>query len=145
MSNRPTLFTVVFGALLASLLSAGFWAQPLAGQASRASRTIRDGVYTESQAERGGQRFRISCSSCHTPTYFSGGAFAERWNGQTMGEVFDFVSNTMPENDPGGLKPDEYASVLAFFLSINKYPAGTDELPDRTEALKQITIDSPSK
>ena len=79
------------------------------------------------------------------PTDFVGSAFAERWNGQTMGEVFDFVSNAMPENDPGGLKPDEYASVLAFFLSINKYPAGTDELPDRKAALQQIAIDSPAK
>ena len=145
MTNRPAFFTTVFAGLLASLLAVGFSTQPLVGQASHASRTIRDGVYTEAQAERGGQRFRISCSSCHTPADFSGGAFAERWNGQTMGEVFDFVSNAMPENDPGGLKPDEYAGVLAFFLSINKYPAGTDELPDRKEALQQIAIDSPAK
>ena len=145
MTNSHTFFTAAVGGLLASLLSAGFWAQPLDAQATHASRTIADGVYTAAQAEQGAQRFRISCSSCHTPTYFAGGAFAERWNGQTMGEVFDFVSNAMPENDPGGLKPDEYASVLAFFLSINKYPAGTDELPDRKATLQQIAIDSPAK
>ena len=71
---------------------------------------------------------------------FGGGSFAERWNGQTMAEVFDFVSNAMPENDPGGLKPQDYADVLAFILSVNAYPVGNDELPTDAASLKKLGI-----
>ena len=80
-----------------------------AAHAGEDPRTIVDRVYSVAQAERGEQRFKVSCSSCHTPSSFGGGTFAERWDGQTMAEVFDYVSNAMPENDPGGLKKDEYA------------------------------------
>jgi S-disulfanyl-L-cysteine oxidoreductase SoxD len=103
-------------------------------------RTILDRVYSVGQAERGEQRFKQSCSSCHTPAEFAGGAFAERWSGQTLGEAFEFVSVNMPENDPGGLKPEEYASVLAFILQVNAYPVGNDDLPADMSALKKFGI-----
>lgn len=105
-------------------------------------RTIAEKVYSAAQADRGEARFKTSCSSCHTPSSFSGGAFADRWSGQTMAEPFDFVSNTMPENDPGSLKAEEYVSVLAFFLRVNGYPAGDADLPTDSASLKQITIDT---
>ena len=97
-------------------------------------------MYSVVQAERGEQRFKISCSSCHTPSSFGGGTFADRWDGQTMADVFEYVSSTMPENDPGGLKKEDYADVLAYILRINAYPAGYDELPVDTEALKKLGI-----
>jgi len=103
-------------------------------------KSILDRIYSVAQADRGEQRFKTSCSSCHTPSEFVGGAFADRWSGQTMGEAFDFVSNTMPENDPGGLKPEEYASVLAYILRINGYPVGADDMPASKDALKPFEI-----
>ena len=111
----------------------------LAGQ-PQSGKTIADGVYTTGQAERGEQRFKTTCSSCHTPGSFGGGAFADRWYGQTMGEVFDFVSNAMPENDPGGLSKEEYANVLAFILKVNGYTAGDSELPTTPAELKALRI-----
>ena len=57
-----------------------------------------------------------------------------------MADVFDYVSSAMPENDPGGLKKEEYADVLAYILRINAYPAGNDELPVDTDALKKLGI-----
>src|SRR6478736_4629267 len=85
-------------------------------------RTIVDRVFSVAQAERGEQRFKISCSSCHTAGSFGGGTFADRWDGQTMADVFEYVSSTMPENDPGGLKKEDYADVLAYILRVNAYP-----------------------
>ena len=108
-------------------------------------KSILDRIYSVAQAERGDARFKVSCSSCHTAGDFAGGAFAERWSGQTMGEVFDFVSNTMPENDPGGLKPEEYASVLAYILRMNAYPVGSDDMPADKDALKKFEIVSNPK
>ena len=129
-SLRFWLSTIALTALLAGVLSA----------AAEDPRTIVDRVYSVAQAERGEQRFKVSCSSCHTPSSFGGGSFAERWSGQTMAEVFEFVSNAMPENDPGGLKKEDYADVLAYILRINAYPAGYDELPTDPDALKKLEI-----
>lgn len=124
---------------LAALLVTGSLTGMLAGQADNA-KTIADGVYSAAQADRGEQRFKTSCSSCHTPGSFGGGAFADRWNGQTMGEVFEFVSNAMPENDPGGLPAEEYANVLAFILKVNGYKSGDIDLPATTADLKAFKI-----
>lgn len=120
---------------LSALLVAG-----VSAAAAEDPRSIVDRVYSVAQAERGEARFKASCSSCHTPGSFAGGSFAERWYGQTMAEAFDFVSNAMPENDPGGLKKQEYADVLAFILSVNGYPVGNEELPPDPVALKKLAI-----
>ena len=103
-------------------------------------KTIADKVYSAAQADRGEARFKTSCSSCHTVSSFSGGAFAERWSGQSLGQVFDFVSNVMPENDPGSLKAEEYVSVMAFILRSNGYPVGETDLPTDAAALKNICL-----
>ena len=136
MRNHGFIFTVLLSSSL--LCSIAISAAPRNG--AEDPRTIVDRVYSVVQAERGEQRFKISCSSCHTPSSFGGGTFAERWDGQTMADVFDYVSSAMPENDPGGLKKEEYADVLAYILRINAYPAGNDELPVDTDALKKLAI-----
>ena len=59
----------------------------------------------------------------------------------SVGDLFDLVSNTMPESDPGSLKPEEYASILAFFLSESGYKKGDKELPSDLESLKKIRIE----
>ena len=135
----PATRTTSSAVALATLLVSGALTGALAAQADN-SKTIADGVYSAAQAERGEARFKTSCSSCHTPGAFAGGAFADRWNGQTMGEVFEFVSNAMPENDPGGLSAEEYANVLAFFLKVNGYKLGDSDLPSQAAELKAFKI-----
>jgi alcohol dehydrogenase (cytochrome c) len=111
-----------------------------AGQPPQDPKTILDRVFSEAQADRGEQRFKISCSSCHQADEFVEPVFSARWEGQSVGDLYEFISTSMPENDPGGLKPDEYASVIAFFLGQNGYPVGRDELPADLATLKQIGI-----
>ena len=135
MRNHLSSFAVVLS--VSFLCATGISA---AARATEDPRTIVDRVYSVAQAERGEVRFKTSCGSCHTPSSFGGGLFAERWDGQTMAEVFEFVSTAMPENDPGGLKKEEYADVLAYILRINAYPAGYDELPTDPDALKKLAI-----
>ncbi len=103
-------------------------------------RTILDRVFSVAQAERGEQRFKQSCSSCHRADEFAGSAFSERWEAQTLGDLFAYISDSMPADDPGALKPEEYANVIAFFLGQNGYPVGTDDLPADAAVLKQIGI-----
>lgn len=127
--------------LATSLLFAGVVTQDVrVGAQPTDPKSILDRIYSEPQAERGEQQFKQSCSSCHTPGMFVGGAFAERWNSQSMGNVFEWLSANMPENDPGGLKPQQYADILAFVLSINGYPIGTDDMPADKTILQQYAI-----
>ena len=50
------------------------------------------------------------------------------------------VQNTMPQNAPGSLKPEEYADIVAFMLSENGFPAGMETLsltpPEALDAVK---------
>ena len=113
--------------------------QPVAG--SSAGSSVLDGVFTRSQASRGERIFRQVCAACHAINEFTGGRFRVRWAGRTAGEMFDFVSTTMPEGNPGSLDPEQYADVLAHILSENGYPSGDDELPADGSALRDVRIE----
>lgn len=108
------------------------------------SRTVLDGVFTTAQASRGEQTFKQACTACHTVDKMTGNRFRAKWGDGTAGDVFDFMSNAMPEGDPGSLKPEEYSSLLAFFLQASGYPAGEVELPaDKAELLKLRIVPLP--
>jgi hypothetical protein len=47
----------------------------------------------------------------------------------------------MPATAPGSLSEQQTADLLAYMLSIAKYPAGTTELAAKAEPLKAITLD----
>ena len=68
-------------------------------------------------------------------------AFRATWTGRPLSDLFDFVREKMPKNDPASLTPGEYAQVVAYILKINDAPAGEHELPSEGEALKKIRIE----
>ena len=70
----------------------------------------------------------------------AGEAFLKQWNGHTVRELFDKLSTTMPVGGAGTLKPQEYADLLALIFELNKFPAGTQELPAARDQLDSITI-----
>jgi len=133
---RTLFLTPIAGVLLLACSA------PIAGQSS-AQRTTMDGVYTGEQSQRGETSFRQNCASCHSLSEFSGTAFQRRWNGSSVGSFFELVSSTMPQDFPGGLTPQQYADVLAYFFSQNGAPAGGIELPVDVAALSAIRIASP--
>jgi mono/diheme cytochrome c family protein len=108
-------------------------------------RTVLAGVYTGDQATRGQQEFQQSCASCHSVTEFSGPIFQRLWAGRPVGEMYEFISTMMPESDPGGLTPQQYADVIAFFLRTNQYPGGASELPADAAALREILFPEPAR
>jgi mono/diheme cytochrome c family protein len=121
--------------------------------AQDATRSVWDGVYTEEQASRGQGLYNQHCASCHADTLtggemsppLAGGDFLANWNGLTLGELFDRIRTTMPQNKPGKLSREVNADITAFILSFNKFPAGKTELPHATEFLKEIRIESEKK
>jgi len=115
----------------------------LAAQTGR--RTLRDGVFSAPQAERGARIFESICANCHEIAEFTGeGAYLEEVEGETLWETFDFVSSKMPDDDPGSLQPDEYAAALAYIFSAYGLPSGERDLPVDQESLETITIARPA-
>lgn len=105
------------------------------------TRSTNDGVYTAAQAARGKTVFEGRCSGCHETSRFSGKAFMEEWDGKPLKEIWDIASGTMPEDNPGSLKQQEYGDIIAYFLSLNEYPTGEKELDATGGAMAQIKID----
>ena len=116
------------------------------GQAAptAATKTVNDGVYTAEQASRGSKTFEASCGVCHDTGRFTSDEFFTAWTGKPLEELFKVISTTMPEDNPGGLKTEQYEDALAYLLSVNKFAAGANELKSG-EALRAITIVKPAQ
>src|SRR5438309_12110537 len=71
---------------------------------STAEHSILEGVYTEQQANRGKVTYTKHCESCHQPDLrgldcnpaLAGPSFYQRWNGQTLADIFLKTSDSMP-------------------------------------------------
>jgi hypothetical protein len=72
----------------------------------------------------------------------TGGEFFSNWDGLTVGDLFERIRTSMPADRPGRLTRDQDADILAFMLSVSRFPAGKTELARRTEDLKQIRFES---
>src|SRR5689334_14470335 len=112
------LFTMAAVALLAATA-----ARPTGASAAQATSTS-DGVYTEAQAETGRELYARVCAQCHQPAKFTGAEFMRAYGGKPLTEI-DAAMAEMPMDNPGTLSRDDVAALIAYFLSMNKYPAGT--------------------
>ena len=113
------------------------------------TKSIWDGVYTDAQATRGKALYSEQCASCHGGELtggemappLAGGEFMAGWDGLTIGDLFERVRISMPQNAPGSLSGQQNADILAFMFSSNKFPAGASELPKEAGILKQIKFE----
>ena len=105
------------------------------------TRTTNDGVYTAEQAARGKTVFESKCTACHESSRFTGDPFFEAFNEKPMKEIWDIASGTMPEDNPGSLKQQEYGDILAYFLSLNEFKTGDAELQGNAAAMAAIKIE----
>lgn len=120
------------------------WAVAVATIGAQApSRTVNDGVYSSGQASRGQALFQSICTTCHAPDRFTGPEFVSAWSGKPLAELFKAVQ-TMPEDNPGSLSAQQYGDVIAYFLQLNKYPTGSDELKGDADALAGIQVAPPT-
>ena len=103
--------------------------------------SVRSGVYTTVQAQRGSDVYALKCRSCHTPETHTGVIFDTWWGGKFVSDLFEYVQERMPKNEPGSLTPEESADVIAYILRMNKLPTGTEELSTDVSALRKIRID----
>ena len=113
------------------------------------SRSVWDGVYSAQQARRGALRSGL-CVTCHGSDFegdsaaaLIGPVFTAKWNGKTIGDLFEIINKDMPNDDPGSLSRQQSADYLAYILLANDFPAGKSELPVDVETLKQIRFETP--
>jgi mono/diheme cytochrome c family protein len=106
-------------------------------------------LYTADQASAGAAIYAQSCAACHgaqlegvAAPALKGSAFGEMATAQglTGQALLDVVANTMPQSDPGSLKPEEYAAVTAYILQQNGYPAGAAPLAKGAPGLKDAKV-----
>lgn len=124
----------VVATLLAVMVGAG-----LRAQAPGAAKTTKGRVYSAPQAARGEQTYMSTCVSCHPPATYKGAVFLN-WQGRSLADLMDFLTEKMPKNDPGSLSPKEYTQVISYLLKLNGMPAGRIELSSDAAALRGITI-----
>lgn len=143
-----------FGVLAVAIIALGgisiSVAAPRGPQNKKESRSVWDGVYTEEQAKRGEPLYYRECSSCHgdklqgddNSPALAGTDFVADWNGLTLGKLFDKIRLTMPRDGPSRVSNSEKADILAYILSVNKFPAGKAEL-EQGDSLKEIRFEAP--
>jgi mono/diheme cytochrome c family protein len=128
---------------------AGLFAAALAACGALAQapqRTVRDGVFSAAQVERGKRNFDVICMNCHEIQEFTGpGAYFDEAEGKTVWEVFEYVWAEMPEDEPASLDPKDYAAILAYTLSVYGLPAGDADLGIERASLEAITIVAPAR
>lgn len=105
-------------------------------------KSVLSGVYTDEQATTGDTEHQANCSACHGTENYSGDAFVKNWVGRTAFDLFDQLRTTMPEDNPGGLSPQQYTDIIAYIFKINGLPAGGQVLPADPEALRLIKIEA---
>ncbi|WP_168734776.1 cytochrome c [Deinococcus sp. KSM4-11] len=91
--------------------------------------------YTKAQATAGAKTYTAQCSMCHGTKLSNGGApklagpmFFQKWATNSLDDFHFIMSSTMPQTNPGGLKPVEYINVLAYVLQVNGFKPGTKAL-----------------
>lgn len=132
--------------LLAACLVSAAGAQSGAGTGTR---SMRDGVYTVAQAQRGAAAYARACAECHGANLknddgaapLAGSTFIDVWKPYSAADLFERMRKTMPTPAPGSLSAREYVDILAQILQVNGYPAGNTELEGRAEFLKQIRFE----
>jgi len=117
--------------------------------------SVWDGVYTESQAQRGQSLYSGTCGACHgrrlngapedpdmvsTPP-LARARFLRVWEGRSLATLFEYTRVTMPAGNPASLTNEEFIDVIAYMLFVSGIPAGNHELQPDTTSLAHILIE----
>jgi S-disulfanyl-L-cysteine oxidoreductase SoxD len=105
------------------------------------------GIYTEAQARRGQVFYQDFCEACHGPALAGdtaaplvGPKFEELWIGKTYRDLFEKIRVTMPPDAPGTITRPQIAAIIAYKLSLDRFPAGQTDLTTDAAVLRTIPI-----
>lgn len=117
------------------------------GAASATAQTAGP-TFTADQATQGAGLYKANCAQCHGENLndgqfapaLKGATFAENWGGHKLEELYTRISTTMPPDQAGVMKPEEYAAVVAMILQANGAAPGAAPLPSDNGQLAAMTI-----
>ena len=110
----------------------------------------QDGVYADVQADAGDALYGDRCTVCHgelraivpeMAVLLGDHTFRNTWRSRSLGELFEYIQETMPQDAPGTLTAAESAAIVAAILRGNRVAAGETPLPDDPAALHGIPFD----
>jgi hypothetical protein len=139
-----TFFNVLIAIAIVGLTNVSVAAQDHA--------SIWSGVFTETQAARGGQAFAATCARCHLADLTGkngppliGDQFFEEWREASLEILFAMVKSMPPSSarNPTPRLPETVSlDILTYLLKKNGAPAGAQELT--TAALPAIQFEKQS-
>lgn len=129
--------TLIAGIMLPTGLARAQTSPPAADSAAMVS--TQAGVYTAEQAGRGKDVYANLCKSCHNPSV--GDAFAKRWAGKTLLDMFNYIFANMPDNNPGSVDPASNADIIGYLMQSTGMPVGTHDVPVAADSLRLIRIE----
>lgn len=113
------------------------------------------GVYSAAQAARGKAHYTAFCAPCHLGDLsgtlaadtgappLRGVPFVASLVRTGVAPFFEHLKTTMPADDPGTLKDDEYLEILTYLFDANGFPSGPDDL---TRAdLARLAVPTPTR
>lgn len=107
--------------VLASAFMTGLMA--CASSAEEQDPDVLQGSYTRAQAEQGQAVFKDVCQRCHIPRDFRSIIPQSEHTVAIIGDYFELITLTMPQDSPGSLPEQQYRDVMAYLLSLNGFPA----------------------
>lgn len=116
--------------------------------AGAATPTVWDGVYSTDQAAHGDTVYKAKCARCHGEALLGGEDspalvdhdFLDKWNGKSLGTLVELIRKTMPSDGPGKLSRQESTDIVAYLLSANRFPAGSEKLAADPAVLDEISF-----
>lgn len=97
-------------------------------------------TYCPAVAKHGEQVFTSTCTMCHQRTQFVGQSFGDNWNDRRVSDLYTLIRSTMPLNNPGGLKDEDYLGVVEYLLEANQAAPAPDSLKPDTASLRSHKI-----
>ena len=147
--NAGWQWACTVGFLLVVLGCFQAWPKGVASAVGPVAQTdIWSGIYTAEQASRGQEVYQANCAFCHGEELagsemgpvLAGTPFLEFWEGLSLGDLYNVMETSMPQDNPGALSTAEYVDVLSFILQTSEYPAGDTELSADGSGLEDIAI-----
>lgn len=123
---------------------------PISWVTAQADSSAGPGYYTKSQADAGRDVFQKVCAICHGKQLQGGAGPAlagkqflsvSQFQEITADYFYHFMSTHMPLTNPGSLTKTQYLDLMAYFLQVNGYAAGSHPLTADDKELKAIKIE----
>jgi len=102
--------------------------------------SVKDGVYTTAQAERGEKVFKQTCATCHAlepkgkvtgdapGPDLAGDDFLTQHSGKPAWTIAKVIKDTMPNDFSMEMTEPIALDLTAYLLKVNKFPDGKAEL-----------------